>query len=137
MADYITGPDLASFLEKPTSARLDNIAQRTNALIDEAWAAPRSPIPQWVVNIAYDVAIRAGRNPLGVTSKTRSFDDTTVTERFDASEQVGVYLTDAEQFRLASDTGDTASTPAPTGPKSIRMTIPGWSCPPGGYSPCC
>lgn len=130
MTDYVTGTDLASFFERDTSATLDNIAERTNALIDEEWAAPTSPVPQWVVNIAWNVAIRAGRNPEGVTSKTDSFDDITQTMRFEAGEADGVYLTESEQLRLnsATTTGDTL--PTPVAPRSIRMSIPGWSQPP-------
>lgn len=130
MSDYVTGSDLASFLERDQSSALDNIAERTNALIDEEWASPVSPVPQWVVNIAWDVALRAGRNPEGVTSKTDSWDDVTQTKRFESGQQDGVYLTESEQLRLNSATSTGDSLPAPVAPKSIRMSIPGWSTPP-------
>ena len=130
MSDYVTGADLASFLERDQSNALDNVAERTNALIDEEWASPVSPVPQWVVNIAWDVALRAGRNPEGVTSKTDSWDDVTQTKRFESGQQDGVYLTESEQLRLNSATSTGDSLPSPVAPKSIRMSIPGWSSPP-------
>jgi hypothetical protein len=129
MSEYLTGQALASFLERDTSSALDNIADRTNALIDEEWANPVTPIPQWVVNIAWNVALRASRNIEGVTSATKSWDDITVTKRWEAGEPDGVYLTDDERLRLNSD-GDDGATPATTPAKSIRMVIPGWSRPP-------
>lgn len=132
MSNFLTAADLASFLERDQSPALDNIVTRTNDLVDEEWAAPRSPIPQWVVNIAWNVALRASRNVDGVTSVTKAWDDVTVTKRFESTgddEQTGVYLTDAERKRLnsATDTGDTL--PTTVAPKSIRMSIPGWSRP--------
>lgn len=130
MTDYVTGADLASFLERDQSPALDNIAQRTNQLVDEEWANPVTPIPQWVVNIAWDVALRAGVNPTGVTSTTRSFDDITRTDRWEAGQRNGVHLTDDERQLLNNDG---AAAPTPVLPaRSIRMAIPGWSCPPGG-----
>lgn len=134
MTDYVTGADLASYLERDQSAALDNIASRTNLLIDEEWVNPRTPVPQWIVNLAWDVAIRAGANPRGHTSETKSFDDITRTERFDPNKPTGVYLTDDEKAKLNGDTGETNAVP-PTGPKSIRMVVPGWSCR-TGYPPC-
>lgn len=136
MTQYLTGADLASYLGRTEDGAIDNVVTRTNALVDEEWANPVFPVPQWVTNIAWDVAIRAGRNTEGVTSTTKSWDDITVTKRFEAGEPDGVYLTDDERLRLnsATSTGDTL--PPTVAPKSIRMSIPGWSCPPPGFPPC-
>lgn len=135
MTDYVTGADLASYLERDSSPALDNIAARTNALVEEEWANPVTPVPQWVVNLAWDVAVRAGRNPMGVTSTTRSFDDVTRTDRWEAGQGFGVFLTEDERAKLNRDTGEDGSTTPTIAPKSIRMTVPGWSRP-SGWPPC-
>lgn len=132
MTEYLTGADLASFLERDESAAIDNIVTRTNALVDEEWATPRFPVPQWVVNIAWDVAVRAGANPTGLTSTTKAWDDISRTDRFEAGTGFGVYLTDDEKTKLHDD----APTAVAVGVKSIRMSIPGWSRPLGGRPWC-
>lgn len=128
MTEYVTGSALASYLERDQSAALDNVADRTNALVDEEWSNPSDPAPQWVVNIAWNVAIRAGRNPLGVTSTTRSFDDITRTDRWEAGQPEGVFLTDDER-RLLNNDGAAAPTPILPA-RSIRMSVPPYSTPP-------
>lgn len=127
MTDFLTGADLASYLGDPTSGALDNIAARTNSLVTEAYLNPTDPAPAWVVNIAYDVAIRAGSNPKGLTSQTRAWDDITRTERWEAAARVGVYLTDEEYELLQGE----AATEGSSTVQSIRMTVPGWTpqCP--------
>jgi hypothetical protein len=80
-----------------------------------------------VKNIAWDVAIRAGGNRKGVTSQTRSWDDMSKTERWEAGVK-GVQLTDDEKALLNSaavPSGRSRVSPA----RSIRMSIPGWSTP--------
>jgi hypothetical protein len=127
MTAYLADTDLATYFDREVNGAITNIVARTNALVDEEWANPVFPVPQWVTNIAWDVAIRAGRNTEGVTSSTESWDDITVTKRWEAGEADGVYLTDEERARLnsATSTGDTL--PPAVAPKSIRMSIPGWS----------
>lgn len=121
MTQFLSGADLATYLGESESGTLDNIADRTNSLITEAWATPVDPSPAWVVNIAYDVALRAGANPKGLTSQTRSWDDVTRTERWEAAARVGVYLTDEEYALLQ---GQVATEGGKAG--SIRLSIPGW-----------
>lgn len=126
MTVFLTGADLASYLERDETDALDNIAARANALVDEAWANPIDPAPEWVKNIAWNVALRAGANPTGVTSTTRSWDDVTRTDRFESGQRQGIYLTDDEATELR---GDTADPTQPVGVGSIRMKVPGWSRP--------
>jgi hypothetical protein len=137
MAQFLSGAELASYLGRPVSGTLDNIADRANALVTEEWTANVvSPPPEWVKNIAWDVAVRAGANPKGLTSETRSWDDATRTERWEAAGRIGVYLTDDELDRLQGrPTGaDGASVVIA---KSIRMRVPGWGGVPGwGDSQC-
>lgn len=125
MTDFLTGADLASYLGDPQSGALDNIATRTNSLVTEAYTAAVDPAPAWVVNIAYDVALRAGANPKGLTSQTRAWDDVTRTERWEAASRVGVYLTDEEYGLLQGD----SQTPGGGVAGSIRLSIPSWDGP--------
>lgn len=126
MTNFITGADLASYLDEPLDGAINNIVQRTNALVTQEWANPTTPIPEWVVNIAWDVAIRAGVNRKGVTSQTRSWDDVTKTERWEAG-ATGVRLTDDEKALLIGSADTTGQPRSPA--RSIRMTVPGWSTP--------
>jgi hypothetical protein len=72
MTDFLTGADLASYLDEPLDGAIDNIVTRTNALVTQEWANPTTIVPEWVKNIAWDVAIRAAANPKGVTTPARS-----------------------------------------------------------------
>lgn len=128
MAEYLTGTDLASYLERDPSDTLENIAQRVNATIDEEWTNPTDPIPMWVVNLAWDVAVRAASNTRGVTSETKTFDDITLTNRYaqPVPGQTGVYLTDDEKLKL------NATNQAVLGPpQSISVRMPGITTAPG------
>lgn len=127
MTTFLTGTELASYLERDESPQLTNIAQRTNALIDQEWADPVDPAPEWVKNIAWDVAIRAGANPTGATSTTKAWDDISRTDRFEAGQRNGVYLTDDEKALLHGPTGVSQTVAA----GSIKMQVPGWSRPEG------
>lgn len=131
MTEFLTGTDLASFLGVDETNAIDSIVDRTNALVLEEWASPVFPIPQWVTNIAWDVAVRAGSNPGGKTSTTRAWDDITVTDRWEAGAPTGVALTPEEALRLNSATTSGDTLPTPVAPKSIQMVVPGWTRPQG------
>lgn len=116
-------------LEDPAlvdSARALNVVDRTNALVTEKWISPATPIPASVTELALAVAERAlasvpGRGP--VESITRSFDDSSRTERFavpggDASGR-SVYLTDDELSTLNGN-----GTRRKVG--SIKLAVPGY-----------
>lgn len=120
MTTYVTSADLASALDQDDSAHLQRIVQMTNSLIDEEWVDPVNPIPARVTNIAWQVAYRAGVNPKGLSSWTRSWDDISKTERMEASQRAGVYLTDEE---LAALNGITRTVRRAG---SIRLRVPGW-----------
>jgi hypothetical protein len=126
MTDFLTGADLASYLDAPLDGAIDNIAQRANALVTQEWANPTTIVPEWVKNIAWDVAIRAAANPKGVTSQTRSWDDLTMTQRWEAG-TTGVKLLDDEKALLNASAGAVGTASSPV--RSIRMSIPGWSTP--------
>lgn len=126
MTDFLTGAELAAYLERDESAAIDNIVSRTNALVTEEWSNPVDPAPEWVKNIAWDVAIRAAGNPTpGKTSTTRSWDDVTVTDRWESGQRGGVYLTDEEKALLLGDGAEATAVAA----ASIAMKVPGWSRP--------
>lgn len=127
MSTYLTAAALADYLGVDEDAALRQIVQLTGDLIDEELAGgPASPTPAWVIAIAWNVAIRAGSNPKGVTSQTRSWDDITKTERWEAQHgSSGVYLTADERARLNGVIGD--GDPAYVPARSIRMNVPGWN----------
>lgn len=120
MTEFLTAADLASYLGVPESATLERIVTMTNALITDEWLNPTDPIPASVTSLAWTVAIRAGANPKGLTSWTRSWDDISRTERMEGSRLAGVYLTDDE---LAALNGGSATIRKA---KSIQMRVPGW-----------
>jgi hypothetical protein len=113
MTDFLTGDDLASYLGVELTGAIDKIAELTNNLVTE----------EWVKNIAYAVAVRAGANPKGLTSSTRSWDDVSRTERWETGASTGVELTADEKTRLnASTTGIPRSAA-----RSIRLRISDWN----------
>jgi hypothetical protein len=133
MADIITITDLSEWLDDETlasSARAGKIVRFTNNLINEAWSNPVSPVPTWVEIIAIEVASRAwaakpGRGP--VESLTRSFDDSSKTERYavmakDANAH-SVFLTDDELDKL----GARPSSPVGSIRLGVPQTWPTWS----------
>jgi hypothetical protein len=126
MTTFLTGEDLASYFDVPLDGALDNIVRRVNALVTEHWVNPTDPVPEWVKNIAWAVAVRAGANPKGVTSQTRNWDDITKTERWESG-MVPLALTDEEKELLSGSAGAVGD--ATSKVRSIRMTIPGWSTP--------
>lgn len=119
--DYVIAGELASFLQVPESATITKIADLTNMLINEEWADPETPTPARVLGIAWAVAVRAGANPKGLSSWTRSWDDLSRTERMEAGREFGVYLTDDEKARL-----NPATSSSPRRVKSIQVRVPGW-----------
>jgi hypothetical protein len=128
MTTFLTGDELASYLDAPLDGAIDNVVKRVNALVTQEWANPTTVVPEWVKNVAWNVAIRAASNPKGVTSKTRSWDDMTTTERWEAG-AAGVTLTDEEKTLLTGAAGTVGQ--ATSSVKSIRMNVPGWSNPVG------
>jgi hypothetical protein len=133
MADIITITDLSEWLEDetlPDSPRAGRIIQLTNAEINEAWRTPLHPPPAWVIKLALTVASRAvaskpGRGP--IESVTRSFDDSSKTERYAVRETDrsgnDVFLTDEERDRL----NDRPSSPVGSIRLGVPQTWPTWS----------
>lgn len=127
--DIITTDDLAAYLDvEPATTdggRGRLVVALTNALITEQWVAPVDPAPASVQLIAYAVAARAwaanpGQGP--IESITRSFDDSSRTERFAVPagdpNGHGVYLTGDELAILNPVIVKRA--------KSIRLSVPGY-----------
>lgn len=127
--ELITTEDLAAYLKDDsvtTDARANLVVRLTNDLITEKWLSPVDPAPASVLILAYAVASRArtntpGRGPL--QSITRSFDDSSRTERFavPGGEASGhdVYLTEDE---LALLNGGTKRRRV----GSIKLAVPGY-----------
>lgn len=106
MTDVIDTGRLGAYLDDETvfsSERAATIVYLVNSLIAEEWKAPVHPVPVKIELLALSVAARAwafkpGRGPL--ESLTRSFDDSSRTERYAVPTGNGdgheVFLTDAE-----------------------------------------
>lgn len=125
--EIITDVELATYLERDVSAGLTLVVDLTNSLITDHWQNPvssPSPAPASVRALALTVAARAAANPKGLTSWTRSWDDLTRTERAEAGQRIGLYLTDAELAELNGMVTDVAVAPVGT----IHTQVRGWPC---------
>lgn len=121
--DIILDSDLASYLGQEVTPSLTMITDLVNDLFDESWTNPVDPIPARVTALALAVAARAAANPKGLTSWTRSWDDISRTERAEAGQRVGIYLTDDELDQL---NGVAVSEAVPVG--TIHTQVRGWPC---------
>lgn len=123
---YVTAADIATQLGTEVTAALANLADLTNELVHEEWAAKPDPfptdvsdIPARVRTVAFNAALRVAANPKGLTSWTRSWDDITRTERIEGARRLGLYLSDDELAML------NGTSPTTRVVKSIRMTYRG------------
>jgi hypothetical protein len=83
--DIITGADLVNVPGvSGTPAELEYAARRAAAAVAASWCNPVDPAPQWVKDIAIDVAADYLVNPTGATSTSRSIDDASRTVSFKA-----------------------------------------------------
>lgn len=102
MGDIITDNDLlelTDLLPAATDQQLKYAARRASSLVAGNWASPIDPAPQWVKDIAIDVAARYLANPRGVTSVTRSLDDASRTERYEGGgTRAGKFYLDDDEF---------------------------------------
>lgn len=117
---FVTDDQLASFLGVPLTETLTLIAELTNELVEDEWDNPVNPPPASVRIVAFNVAVRAGSNPKGLTSWTRSWDDITRTERVEGARRMGIYLTDDEKTDLnGTPVAETVAV------RSIPLNVPG------------
>ncbi|GAA1909365.1 hypothetical protein GCM10009737_08270 [Nocardioides lentus] len=103
MPDLITEPDLAAVPGVPgTVEGRTYAARRASTAVGRHWAGA-VPAPQWVKDIAIDLAVDYLHNPTGTTSVTRSVDDASRTDRYDGARRRGApfELTATEIARLA------------------------------------
>lgn len=103
-----------------TDATLTYVARRASTAVASKWCHPIDPAPDWVKDIAIDVAVRYLNNPKGITSVTRSVDDASRTERFENTGQRmtrGFELTDEEIAALCPVRRNRVG--------SIRLRVPG------------
>lgn len=104
MADIITGSDLATVPGARDSSAEDRdyAAQRASNAVAAAWSNPVTPPPNWVRDIAIDLAVDYLANPTGATSTTRSIDDASRTVRYEGARVRGgpFLLTEDERSRL-------------------------------------
>lgn len=117
---YITGSELAAYLGVEATDQHNLVVDLTNALIEDAWEDPETPVPPRVKALAYAVAARAVSNPRGLSSWTLSWDDVTRTERSHEAARVGVFLTDDELATL-----NPPPLAATRRARSIRLHVPG------------
>lgn len=117
----ILDTELASYLGEDVTPSLTFIAELTNDLIEEEWLDPTEPVPNRIRALAFTVAARAGSNPKGLTSWTRSWDDVSRTERVEGARKIGVYLTDDE---IASLNAIEIEPVSPVG--TIHTPVRGW-----------
>lgn len=122
MTTIITKNDLAGLPGVTgTDTELEYAARRAGVAVESAWATPVDPVPQWVKDLATDVAVRYLNNPRGVTSVTRSVDDASRTERYGergAPLGGGFTLTDDELARLSAIVRRRVG--------STRLAVPGY-----------
>lgn len=115
MTDIITVDDLAAILRLPadsldTDSSAAYIVDLTNRLVSEL-IGPTAVITAEVESITLGVAKRAWVNPLGTSSITRAFDDTSRTDRWEHGAMgtnvstKAVYLTDEEKADLLAAIG--------------------------------
>lgn len=102
--DIITTTDLASYLrdtslDEPAAALYVELA---NGLVSDVTGDLTAPYPAQVRAVALEAAARAYRNPEGASSET--IDDYTF-RRDGGTAAGGVYLTAAEQAKLAMGSG--------------------------------
>lgn len=87
-----------------TDAQLEYAARRASDAVMSGWCNPIDPPPQWVRDIAVDMAADYLMNPTGATSTTRSVDDASRTVRWDGNlrprRTASFELTDAERQKL-------------------------------------
>lgn len=97
----ITTAELATYLGTATLPAYAQYVLFANGLVTEAWENPVEPIPWWVKSIALEAAGRAGRNPKGLASWSRTIDDGSRTERLpETAARAGVFLTTEEETKL-------------------------------------
>lgn len=85
MTALIDGTDLANVPGiSGTSEQLAYAARRASDAVMAAWCNPIVDPPQWVKDIAIDVAADYMANPNGATSTSRSIDDASRTISFKA-----------------------------------------------------
>jgi hypothetical protein len=122
MADLITADDLSGIPGiSGTPDELAYAARRASSSVAPAWCRPVDPPPQWVKDIAIDVAVRYLHNPRGTTSVTRRIDDASRTERYEDGVASGVgsfELEDSERKRLCPAVRRRVG--------SIRLAVPGY-----------
>lgn len=121
MADIITKDDLAGLPGVTgTDAQLAYAARRAGTAVSSAWRTPIDPVPQWVKDIAIDVAMRYLSNPTGATSTTRSVDDASRTVRYDRGPTPG------GGFTLTADERSKLSPIVRRRVGSARLAVPGY-----------
>lgn len=130
MSDILTAEQLAQVPGVDAAQDvLEYAARRASDAVAHYWAPVVDPVPEWVTDIAADVAIGyldTLTRPRGVTSMTRSVDDASRTVRFDehgtGTQLAAFELTDTQIARLR---------PARVkGSRSIRLGVPGYpACP--------
>lgn len=119
MADIITYQDLVDVPGlSATEGQRTYAARRASNLVASKWVKPVDDAPQWVKDIAIDVATRYLANPRGVTSYTRSVDDASRTERFENGARGGFYLTAGELEQLCPTMRRRVG--------SARLSVPGY-----------
>lgn len=128
MPVIITAADLAGVpgLGAASDDEKTYAARRAGDLVASSWCTPTDPVPQWVKDIAVDVAVRYLSNPRNLSSvtRTKALDDASrsETERYADGTRGGLSLTDDELTRLCP----TAITGRVAGIGSMRLRVPGY-----------
>lgn len=128
----ITDAELAAWLSLDTlDAKGTQVLGLTNGLIEEEWISPVNPVPTSVKLMALEVAARGYHYEPGkgaVESITRSFDDSSRTVRYRATEAEaagtrgrGIYLTSDDLAVLNGSAHRTKRV------GSIRTVVPGFT----------
>ena len=125
MSDQIISEsELASYLQLPEipPGKSDFLRQLVDDMVRED-LGDIDPVPARVRGIAVESMARSYRNPKGATASTKSIEDWTQTERWEAAGRAGAYLTDEERAIIRSYRVDA---PRPRRYGSIQLNVPGY-----------
>lgn len=122
MTEFIDEGALASYLQVDIpSGKAAFVLTLANGQVTDI-VGDIDPAPARVLAITAESAARAYRNPKGLASFTKSVDDWSKTERWEAASRTGVYLTDEEKAELRGYRTDSTTTRR----RSIQMSVPGY-----------
>ena len=129
-AKMLTESRLANYLRVTIPEGAANeILDIANGIVQEILGLPDTAkftdLPYEVRGVLMELAADPFRNPPGATSRTKSIDDWTTTERWEAARATGVRLSDADRALLHRYRDEAAGVQT-AARGSIQMHVPGY-----------